>query len=249
MIRAWHFSLYTAIVSCPYPELVKPVLVGEPTTLELKEVKGVKVHFPDHSLADEFEAKVKVFYSDDPTVPEAEIGQEKEGNALATPIIMLGPHGVEFDKDVIIQLPLPDCDEITRKFDLEPSHSLTIYHSPTGEDEPITWQPCLVEYQVKQESDGTRVIVFPVRHFSWYKAVWDILSSTMHGAKVGVSYFYPYIRFAMMCTAMMDETADTRSFGLEVRHQFLLISFLVLLLTYFYFLVLIFVILITKLKT
>ncbi|XP_067932346.1 uncharacterized protein [Watersipora subatra] len=216
MIRAWHFSLYTAIVSCPYPELTKQVHVDCPTTLEISAVKGVKVHFPDHSLDDDFEARVKVFYSDDPTVPESSIDEIRDENALATPIIMLGPHGVTFNKDVLVQLPLPDCEQIIEKFGVDPKNSLTIYHSSTGELEDLAWEPCNVEYTVQQEADGSYVLVFPVRHFSWYKSVWGILASTMHNAKVGVSYFYPYIRFAMMCTAMMDETADTRSFGLEI---------------------------------
>lgn len=219
MIRAWHFSLYTAIVSCPYPELTQSVPVDTRTTIEMDDVKGVKVEFPDHSLDKKFEARVKIFYSDDPTIPESQVGEEREGNALATPIVMLEPHGVTFNKDVLVQLPLPDCDQIVRMFGLDPTRSLTVFHSPTGESDPIVWEPCNVQYTVKQEADGSYVLVFPVRHFSWYKSVWDILSSTIHGAKVGVSYFYPYIRFAMMCTAMMDETADTRSFGLEVRAQ------------------------------
>ena len=226
MIRAWHFSLYTVIVSCPYPEVTRTVPVDKPTVIQVDTVKGVKVAFSDHSLDNDFEARVKVFYSDDPTIPESEVGEEREGNALATPIVMFGPHGVTFNKDVLIQLPLPDCDQIIRKFGVDPSQSLTIYHSPTGEHDPLAWEPCRVKYTIEKETDGSYVIVFPVRHFSWYKSVWDILSSTLHGAKVGVSYFYPYIRFAMMCTAMMDETADTRSFGLEVRNiLFIYMSF------------------------
>ena len=216
MIRAWHFSLYTAIVSCPYPEVRQPVSITAKTTVQVDDVKGVELQFPENSSAADFEAQIKVFYADDPDVPESEINNDSDRNALATPIVMLGPHGVTFDRDVIVQLPIPDCGEIMRKFDKDPKHSLTIFHSPTGEKEPICWEPCQVDYEIKQEPDGSHVIVFPVRHFSWYKAVWDLLSSTVHGAKVGVSYFYPYIRFAMMCTAMMDETSDTRSFGLEV---------------------------------
>lgn len=218
MIRAWHFSLYTAIVSCPYPEVKQNVAYDADTTVELNDVKGVKIHFPSYSLNENFEASVKVFYADDPSATDYEnIEQEtKEGNALATPIVMLGPHGTKFNKDINVQLPLPDCDQIMRQFGLNPKTSLTVYHSSTGEDEPLKWELCEVKYEIVQDANGNFMISFPVRHFSWYKAMWDILASTVHGAKVGVSYFYPYIRFAMMCTAMMDETADTRSFGLEV---------------------------------
>lgn len=217
MIRAWHFSLYTAIVSCPYPDVRQPVCVHNDTVVHVSDVKGVQLSFPKESSTSDFEARIKVFYADDPNMPQSDIDNDRDdGNALATPVVMLGPHGITFDKDVLVQLPIPDCGEIMRKFDKDPRHSLTIYHSPTGEDEPIAWQSCEVDYQIKQEEDGSYAVVFPVRHFSWYKAVWDILSSTVHGAKVGVSYFYPYIRFAMMCSAMMDETSDTRSFGLEV---------------------------------
>lgn len=158
-----------------------------------------------------------MFYADDPAVEESHDLNNKDCKALATPIIMLGPHGVTFDKDIDIHLPLPDCGEIMKQFNVDPSTSLTIYHSPTGENDPVAWETCPVQYKIAQDEQGNYTVSFPVRHFSWYKAVWDILASTVHGAKVGVSYFYPYIRFSMMCMAMMDETADTRSFGLEVR--------------------------------
>lgn len=217
MIRAWHFSLYTAVVSCPYPETKEPILIEKDSFLQVDEVKGIRIDFPHHSLPNDFEASVKVFYADDPMYEEPLDLNSKDCKALATPIIMLGPHGVTFDKDINIQLPLPDCNEIMKKFNLDPNTSLTVYHSPTGEGDPVTWEPCSVQYKIAQDDLGNYTISFPVRHFSWYKAVWDILASTMHGAKVGVSYFYPYIRFSMMCMAMMDETADTRSFGLEVR--------------------------------
>lgn len=216
MIRAWHFSLYTAIVSCPYPEVTKRVSIDQDTVIHVPDVKGVQLTFPQNSSSSDFEAKIKVFYADDPNLPETDIDKDQDGDALASPIVMLGPHGVTFDQDVLVQLPIPDCAEIMRKFDKDPRKALKIYHSPTGENDSIAWEPSEVDYDVKQAEDGSHVIIFPVRHFSWYKAVWDILSSTVHGAKVGVSYFYPYIRFAMMCSAMMDETSDTRSFGLEV---------------------------------
>lgn len=217
MIRAWHFSLYTAVISCPYPEARQTISVDEKTTLEVNQVSGVQVHFPHHSSKEEFEARVKVYYADDPTLPELQ-PDSTDRKALATPIVQLGPDGAVFCKDVLVQLPLPDCDEIMRRFGVDPHTNLTIYQSSASEGEAVTWEPCSADYSVSQRpSDGLYMVSFGVRHFSWYKAVWDILASTVNGAKVGVSYFYPYIRFSMMCLAMMDETADTKSFGLEVR--------------------------------
>ena len=216
MIRSWHFSLFTVVISCAYPEVNRLIRTDEETTLEVEKVKGVSVHFPDHSLPTDFEASVKVFYADDPTMADEPCERGQPVQALATPVVMFGPHGVDFAKDVNVQLPLPDCDQIMHMFDLDPKLSLKVYQSSTGVGEDVTWEPCNVELKIKRDESGAYYVIFPVRHFSWYKGVWDILASTLHGAKVGVSYFYPYIRFSMMCTAMMDETADNRSFGLEV---------------------------------
>lgn len=184
--------------------------------MEVNQVDGVKVHFPSHSLKEKFEARIKVYYADDPGTTESDDMYAADGKALATPIVMLGPHGVSFMKDVTVQLPLPDCDRIIQQFGVDPRTSLTIYHSSTHEDEPVKWESCPSNYTISEDQNGLYTVMFPVRHFSWYKAVWDILASTVNGAKIGVSYFYPYIRFSMMCMAMMDETADTKSFGLEV---------------------------------
>lgn len=47
--------------------------------------------------------------------------------------------------------------------------------------------------------------------------MWDLLSTSLFQAKMGMSHFYPYISFSMMCQAFMEQDADASRFGLEVR--------------------------------
>jgi len=92
-----------------------------------------------------------------------------------------------------------------------------IYQSSTWEGEPLEWVKLDVERQsMHHYKHGLITLSFPVHHFSFFKIVWDILSSKLHDAKMGVSYFYPWVSFPMKCQAYMEENPENNSFGLEV---------------------------------
>ena len=216
-IRTLHFSLFTVVIAKSYPSVSKFVSATEGGTVVVKEVPGVKVEFPKGSLHKSIEASMKVFYGDEPYADDT---SHDKPLALATPVVMLGPHGCEFNpkshKQVTVRLPIPHCREIMYRLNKDPRSHLTIWHSPTTENEPLAWQQMDVSYEIEIDSEGNYILCIPVLHFSWYKALWDILSHTMHECKIGVAYLYPYIQFSMMCIAMMEANNDSKTFGLEV---------------------------------
>ena len=136
--------------------------------------------------------------------------------ALASPVVMVGPHGYKFEEDqppVTIRLPLPDYVQISSQF----SGRLSVWQSNTSEDEAASWERIEVDLTIERDPiSRLYTATFPVYHFSFFKVLWDILSSSLFEAKMGMSHFYPYISFSMMCQAFMEENADTSRFGLEV---------------------------------
>ena len=51
---------------------------------------------------------------------------------------------------------------------------------------------------------------------TFYGSLWDTLSSTLHGCKVGMSYLYSNVHFSMMGQAFIQQNPDNSSFGLAV---------------------------------
>ena len=114
-----------------------------------------------------------------------------------------------------MKLPVPDYFDILERF--RSQAKLSVWQSSTREGEPMVWQRMNVELTLPEDgSPGIPVVSFPVHHFSFFKLVWDILSSSLYEAKMGMSYFYPYISFSMMCQAFMEQGAGDNRFGLEV---------------------------------
>ncbi|CAG0879835.1 unnamed protein product [Darwinula stevensoni] len=211
IITVNHFSLFTVIIQEPYPETRRRISGRLGGSINVSAVPGVKVIFPKGSLNEDIDAFVRVLYDDEFS------NQECDEWALASPVIMLGPHGYDFNEDsdpVVVQLPIPHYMEIKSKFPL--SRELQIYQSSTTEDEPLHWEKISVQSTVTESIDGIYVVCFPVHHFSFFKVVWDLLSASLYEAKLGMAYFYPYISFSMMCQAWMEENTQTNRFGLEV---------------------------------
>ncbi|XP_078610022.1 uncharacterized protein LOC144881137 [Branchiostoma floridae x Branchiostoma japonicum] len=211
IIKTSHFSLFTVVLRRVYPE-TKMVISTGGGTLKLKELPGVEILFPEGSVHTSMEASMKVLYADPP------YGLDEINSppfAIATPVVTLGPHGYKFSTvtdPVEVKLPIPDYLQILDRFGQDTM--LTVWHSPTNEEEPLAWEKLAVDHRIEEEGEN-HVICFPVTHFSWYRVLWDILATKMHAAKMGVTYFYPYTQFSMMCQALMQEF-QTHTFGLEV---------------------------------
>ncbi|KAK7794660.1 hypothetical protein R5R35_003778 [Gryllus longicercus] len=219
VITAQHFSLFTVILEEPYPEVLKHIRCRSGGRIWLNEVPGVKVEFPRGCLEQDIDAYVRVLYDSEPSF-RRESSRRHDRSALASPVIMLGPHGYKFNSarpPVLITLPIPDYDQIMRRF---PGVQLSVWQSSTQEGEPMMWEQLNVEISpaVPYTHGGCQLylVSFPVHHFSFFKIVWDLLSTSLYEAKMGMSYFYPYISFSMMCQAFMEENSGNSRFGLEV---------------------------------
>nr|CAD7415334.1 unnamed protein product [Timema cristinae] len=104
IITADHFSLFTVILEEPYPEVMKRIRCRTGGRLRMDEVPGVEimlrqktisnsspqVEFPRGCLESDVDAYLRVLFDSEPQL-------EKSSRALASPIIMLGPHGHQFD--------------------------------------------------------------------------------------------------------------------------------------------------------
>ena len=213
IISTHHFSLFTAVIRPQPVESCRLIRQRSGGRLRNPAAPGVEINFPRRLLHDNIIASVQVIFIENGCDPC------ESSRALASPIIMVGPHGYQFGVNqppVTIQLPLPDYMQICQKFGAS-SQSLTVWQSNTSEKEAACWEKVDVDVTIKRDAiSRCHTAVFPVYHFSFFKIMWDILSNTLLEAKMGMTHFYPYISFSMMCQAFMEENADNNRFGLEV---------------------------------
>lgn len=206
VISTLHFSLFTVVIRPQPHETCRLIRQRSGGRLRNPAAPGVEITFPRGCLKEDIVASVQVLFDDDPC----------EARALASPVVMVGPHGYQFSANqppVTIRLPLPDYSRIRHQFPTQ----LTVWQSNTAENEAVFWERLNVAVQVEWDPFSRGFCaVFPVYHFSFFKVMWDILSASLFEAKMGLSHFYPYISFSMMCQAFMEENADSSRFGLEV---------------------------------
>ena len=95
MIFAGHFSLFTVILEEPYPEVMKKIRCRRDGRMVLNEVPGVEVEFPRGCLDQDLDAYIRVLFDTEPLGIRVERFSHRR-RALASPVIMLGPHGHQF---------------------------------------------------------------------------------------------------------------------------------------------------------
>ncbi|RWS14892.1 uncharacterized protein B4U79_09002 [Dinothrombium tinctorium] len=212
IIKAFHFSLFTVVLETKFP-FVKQLIHSYGSTLKVPNVPGVELAFPRRVVSGEFEASCKVLFDNEPF----EFEGEPNSRALASPIIQVGPNGMHFNGSaVIVSLPIPFYHETVQKYGKRKA-KLSVWRSAQYENGSLTWERLIDEVSLNfNHPSGEVVISFPVHHFSFFKAVWDILNDSVYSLKLGLTYFYPFIAFSMMCQASMEENKDSRSFALEV---------------------------------
>jgi len=219
VLKTCFLSMFTVMYEEPFPTISKKIRRRIGGSLKLDSHSGLKVTFPRGSCQEDIEATLKVFYDLEPYNPTDPSDHKVEvQDSLACPIIMLGPHGYHFNrnrKPVEIFLPIPHYQEILELF---PRARLVIYESSTQEGDTPKWEKIEVDRQSIHFNykEKTTCVSFPVYHFSFFKIVWDILTNKLYEAKMGVSYFSPWISFPMKCQAYMEENPATNAFGLEV---------------------------------
>lgn len=201
-------TLFTVVYREPPPQIHKRIRgrIGG----SLVHHYGIKIKFPRGSCTEDTDAFLKILYD---SVP----GSDSVESGLACPMIMLGPHGFKVGskrKHVEVELPIPDYCDIKERF---PRAELMVYESSTKEGEALDWRKLdLDRLSIHTYKTGSVAISFAVNHFSFFKVVWDMLADNLYKAKIGVTYFLPYISFPMSCKAYMEENPGDNSFGMEV---------------------------------
>ena len=89
IISTLHFSMFTVIIRSRPLESCRLIRQRSGGRLRNKAAPGVEIDFPRGSLQEDIFASVRVIFDDDPT----------ESRALASPIVMVGPHGYQFVSD------------------------------------------------------------------------------------------------------------------------------------------------------
>ena len=206
----------------PAPTITKKIRRRIGGRLKMSQyAENLEVKFPRGSCQEDIVASLKILGN--LQLPSAG-GVLDTDQPLACPVIMLEPHGVKFnqtsDTPVEIQLPVPDYDRIQQ---LQPRPELLFYHAAhSGPTKLLRWERMELAFtrisRYRKKGAPDRVYVtFPVTHFSFFKVVWDTLSSSLYGAKLGFSYLAPnWVTFPMKCRAYMEENKDNNTFGLEV---------------------------------
>ena len=172
---------------------------------ELK-LNSVKISFPRGSCSEDIEARVKVLHDKEPSHPENVVVP----GLLACPIVMLSPGGYNFNKNVTIELPVPNYRRVK---EIEPKAELKVFQSCTRNGEALKWEELEPnKTSINTYKNGVVTFSFTVSHFSFFKIFWDIMGKNIQ--KLG--YFSNWIAFPMKCEAYMEENKDTNTFGLDV---------------------------------
>ena len=108
----------------PLPNVSKRIRRRIGGSLKLPDlIPGLKISFPRGSCPEDITASVKVLYDYEPWDPTTATSRGSHGReaeaGLASPILMLGPHGYQFDtrkKPVEIEVPIPHYREILELF-------------------------------------------------------------------------------------------------------------------------------------
>ena len=206
-IKAYHFSLFAVVVTKGYPEARKTIRAGVGGCLYVPEVPGVEVLFPEMSLLHDIEASVKVLYADEPYDVDH---SDPEALALAAPVVQLGPHGCVFNPHssdfVTVRLPLPNGKEIQERYG---DRQLTFWCSSTTEDNHLEWQQFQPKFtHIDNDDDSLCSVYFSVKHFSFFRVLWDIVDAVLWEAKLGASSLIPVFQFNVSFQALMSEMSD-----------------------------------------
>ncbi|XP_041473078.1 uncharacterized protein LOC121422236 [Lytechinus variegatus] len=214
LLRTNHFSLFTVMLDQVTPTVTRVIRKDEGGKLVVDQVPGVKVDFPEGSLSEDVTASVKVFCSELPSHLRTNLPMR---DAFASPTVVLQPHGyffkVQRDCKVTVELPIPNYSKIIQHFGHEAQ--LSVWHSPTSEEEPVSWEPLNVNYRIREDANASYFIAIPVEHFSWLTAIWNGIRSKLNNTGMSLG-FYSGGAVSMKCQAWMLESSDTEKFGLVV---------------------------------
>ena len=204
VIKTKHFSLFCATVSKEYPHVEKRISPANGGSLCHEEVPGLEVHFTQGCTSSDIDASLTVLYDDEAYKPT------NTDRAIASPVVALGPHGISFDDDVIVTLPLPDASEV---FKIVRNPELIILESQTELGQNTSWKTLNVSYEII-DHDGVYSVSFAVRHFTLFDTLWNIASTTIQTVKKASNWFPKFTHLVYFQALMSDYYG--KQFGLRI---------------------------------
>lgn len=211
-----HFSLFAVALVMPYHSASLIIDCNEGGKLTVPECPGFEVTVPAGSLPPGGEQTITgtVYYTDPPT-PHCPEGLE-ENLSLASPVVGLEPHGIEFTQPVMVSLPVPDFVAITsavhgaslQLWTASPSHGALQWHRVDG-----------VDLSLEPSDGGTHTASFLVSHFSFFELLWEVCRDTLVRLGYGASLVYGSLRaryVAVRCQVFMTPPLQDLTFALLV---------------------------------
>lgn len=148
------------------PSKSRTVSALENLNIRICRDPDIFVHFPDLPVNGPFNFHSKIFYS------QMELNNQVIEKPLAAPVIELQPHGVVFNEKAKIKIEILQYQEIINRFGCK----LRLF---TSEDS-FRWTE-IHDFVM----DDNSTLIFKVRHFSYFKVVWDLLLGSLTNAKLG----------------------------------------------------------------
>ncbi|XP_071942306.1 uncharacterized protein [Antedon mediterranea] len=200
-IKAEHFSLFTVLVKDSAIHVSHYVTVEDGGCLQIPEIPSFYVNFPKGCLKKDITASANMYFSNLPQNLRIGLNQD---DALATPVVFLGPHGCKFHSvasdPVTIRLPLPNYPEICQT--LGSLAELTIWSTETLETKPSKWRKLDVDFEITF-SDGIYNVIFSTPHFTGFAGFFKGLASQLNQSRLGLSWTWSNRDVNFKCQAFM----------------------------------------------
>ena len=201
-----HFSMFAVVSTLPYPSAKVVISSNEGGSLSLPdECPGLKVTLSQGCLvpnSGEKSITATVYYTDSPCPND-------HTAALASPVVGLEPHGIEFTRSVEVTLPIPDYSTIRNAL---PEARLQLWTAPP---DGHCWSHLTDTPLTLNLTGGIHTVTFSILHFTLFEILWNSLSALRDGAE----YVYRRIRswpVAVRCQVFMTPPQQDLSFALLV---------------------------------
>ena len=170
VFKTTHFGYFTVIAHFSLPTssvTVKPK-VSQPTQLMIQELPGFKVEIPPTSVYSETKITATVHYDD------LNLCGNLSNSSPASACVMLEPHNAQFEDRIMITMPIPNYNQIKRKY---PNIKLEMWHTDNRKKgAPVKLK--LVEESsitIHQDDDSIYLATAYVTHFSGFMYLWNAI--------------------------------------------------------------------------
>ena len=216
MFSTAHFSLFAVALVMPYHSASLIIGCNEGGKLTVPECPGFEVTVLAGSLPPGGGETITgtVYYTDPPT-PDCSDGPEA-GLSLASPVVGLEPHGIQFIQPVTVSLPVPNYAAIMSAVH---GASLQLWTASPSEG-ALQWSRVSgVDLSLEPSDGGTHTASFLVSHFSFFELLWDVCRDTLVRLGYGASLVYSSLRaryVAVRCQVFMTPPLQDLTFALLV---------------------------------